>query len=201
VARRPRQEIEGGVHHVYARGNDHRAIYLDDADRDGYLRLLRHVIARQGWRCLAFCLMGNHLHLLIETPMANLGTGMQRLHGFYARDFNGRHGRSGHVFQGRYGSVLAATDEQVWTTAAYIALNPVVAGLCARPEDWRWSSHRAALGAAEPGCLDVGRLLEYLGAFGGDPRRRYAEMVADGLVSAAPKAAGTSPPAPCSSPA
>ena len=111
------------------------------------------------WRCLAYCLMDNHVHLLIETPEANLGSGMQWLHGFYAQAYNERHGRVGHVFQGRYGAVRITSDEQLWTVAAYIANNPVEGGLCARPEDWPWSSHAAAiLGRPSPDWLDVERL-------------------------------------------
>jgi REP element-mobilizing transposase RayT len=117
MPRSTRDEVEGGVHHVFARGNDRREIYLDDFDRKIYLVMLGRVTRRQRWRCLAYCLMPNHVHLLVETPEANLGAGMQRLHGSYAQTFNERHGRSGHVFQGRYGSVLITRDEQLWTVA------------------------------------------------------------------------------------
>jgi putative transposase len=180
VPRKPRQEVEGGVHHVYARGNGQQDIYLDDADRWRYLTILHDVVVRNRWRCLAYCLMPNHLHLLLETPEANLGSGMQRLHGRYGQKFNERHGRCGHVFQGRYGTVRIRSDEQLWTTARYIALNPVVAGLCERPEAWRWSSHAAVLGARAPGWLDVSRLLWFFGAAGGQSRRRYVRFVEAG---------------------
>ena len=81
--------------------------------------------------CLSYCLMGNHVHLLIETREPNLGAGMHRLHGAYAQWFNRRHGFVGHVFQNRYESVTIENDPQLWVTAAYIARNPVTAGLCA----------------------------------------------------------------------
>jgi REP element-mobilizing transposase RayT len=163
---------------VYARGNDRQDIYRDDADRWRYLLILSEVVVGQRWRCLAYCLMPNHLHLLLETPEANLGAGMQRLHGRYGQRFNARHARSGHVFQGRYGAVPIRRDEQLWTAARYIALNPVVAGLCERPDGWRWSSHAAALSARAPAWLDVSRLLWYFGAAGGESRERYAKFVA-----------------------
>jgi REP element-mobilizing transposase RayT len=92
--------MENGIFHVYARGNDRQAIYRDDGDRATYLRLLERVVRRQEWRVLAFCLMDNHVHLLVQTPHADLGRGMQRLHGHYAQTFNARHGRVGHLFQG-----------------------------------------------------------------------------------------------------
>jgi REP-associated tyrosine transposase len=178
VARKPRVELAGGVHHVFARGNGRQDIYLDDVDRHSYLFLLGRVIAKQQWRCLAFCLMDNHVHLLIETPIANLGDGMRSLHGVFAQQFNARHGRSGHLFQGRYGSVLMRTEGHVWTVAAYIARNPVVAGLCHRPDDWRWSSHRAIVEGVAAPWLDHERLLTYYDVLGGEPQRRYLEAVA-----------------------
>jgi putative transposase len=179
MARRPREECEGAVHHVFARGIARREIYVDNIDRTIYLATLGRVTERQRWRCLAYCLMPNHVHLLVETPLANLGAGMQRLHGDYARMFNERHGRSGHVFQGRYGSVRITTDEQLWTVAAYVALNPVAAGLCETPEGWAWSSHASTLdGRPRHGWLDVSRLLSYFEGLGGDPREHYAELTA-----------------------
>jgi putative transposase len=179
VPRKPREELAGGVHHVYARGNDRRRIFGDDADRQAYLQLLAAVIRRQHWYCLAYCLMDNHLHLLIETPQPNLGEGMQRLHGAYGRDFNARHQRAGHLFQGRYGSRPVRTEAHLWTAAAYIAANPVDAGACARPEDWPWSSHAAVVDRTAPAWLDTSRLLAHFGAAGGDPLLRYAEAVAE----------------------
>jgi putative transposase len=179
VARRLREEVEGGIFHVFARGNGKQAIYLDDEDHHTYLRMLGAVVAKRNWRCLAYCLMPNHVHLLVETPGANLGIGMQWLHGLYAQTFNERHGRSGHLFQGRYGSVRVATDAQLWVLVRYLAVNPVRAELCARPADWRWSSNGALAGSSDPGWLDHSRLLQYLAAAGGNPAERYSSMVAD----------------------
>src|SRR5215218_10333319 len=118
VPRKPREEVAGGIHHVYARGNNKALLFVDDVDREGYLWLLGTEVGRRRWRCLSYCLMDNHMHLLIETPEPNLGRGMQRLHGDFGRGFNRRHSRSGHVFQGRYGSKPVSDDEQLWTVAA-----------------------------------------------------------------------------------
>ena len=177
MPRRPREDIEGAVHHVYARGNSGRPIYRDDVDRQTYLRMLIRVIGRMRWRLLSYCLMDNHVHLLIETPEANLGRGIQRMHGLYAREFNTRHRRAGHLFQGRYGAVRIKTDEQLWTVAVYVAMNPVEAGLCATPDEWPWSSHSATLAATAPEWIDVRRLLSYFESAGGDPRGRYAALL------------------------
>lgn len=173
-----REEVENGVFHVFARGNCKQPVYLDDADRETYLRLLGRTVKRQRWTCLAYCLMENHVHLLVETPHADLGRGMQVLHGLYAQTFNERHGRVGHLFQGRYGAVRVLSDEQLWAVARYIARNPLEAGLCGRAEEWVWSSHPAALGLREaPPWLDVRRLLSCFAAAGGDGRRRYLAFV------------------------
>jgi putative transposase len=178
MPRKPREEFPGAVHHVYARGNRKQVIYVDDDDRAVYLRLLGEVVVRQRWCCLAYCLMKNHVHLLVETPEANLGTGIQRLHGLHAQRFNKRHKHSGHLFQGRFGSVVVKTDEQLWAVVRYIALNPVEAGLCRDAAEWRWGGHAAMIGGrAAPPWLDVPRLLGYFGAAGGEPRERYAEFV------------------------
>lgn len=177
MARKLREEIPGAVVHVYARGNRKQAIYLDDVDRQSYLVLLGQVVVRQGWRCLAYCLMDNHVHLLVQTPQPNLAAGMQRLHGLHAQAFNRRHGTSGHVFQGRYGSVTVWWAAQLLAVARYIALNPVEAGLCEDAARWPWGSHAAVVGGMAPRWLDVARLLAYFGADGGDPRRRYVDFV------------------------
>jgi REP element-mobilizing transposase RayT len=180
MGRKPREERAGGVYHVYARGNDRERIFVTDADRQLYLALLGKVTTQRRWRTLAYCLMANHVHVLIETVAPNLAVGMQRLQGVYARTFNRRHGRTGHLFERRYGAVPVSSDAQLQEVARYIALNPVTAGLCARPERWPWSSHAAVtVRAVAPAWLDVGRLLEYFASAGGDPVERYERLVAD----------------------
>ena len=177
MPRKLREDVAGAVHHVFARGNDRRRIYVDDVDRRRYLELLADVVQWTRWSCLAYCLMDNHVHLVIEAPRANLGSGMQQLHGRYAQDFNKRHRRSGHLFQGRYGGTPVRSDAQLFAVVAYVVRNPVEGGLCAGPDEWAWSSHAATLGAWSPAWLDVGGLLMRLAALGGNPLRRYSELV------------------------
>lgn len=169
--------MAGAVHHVYARGNARRLIYLDDRDRQRYLDLLAHVVAAKDWACMAYCLMPNHVHLLIETLRPNLGDGMQWLHGRYAAMFNKRHATDGHLFQGRYGAVRVTSDAQLWTVSAYIARNPVAAGLCAKPHEWRWSSYAANVNRSAPAWLAADRLLSYLASFSGQRRRKPPRSV------------------------
>lgn len=173
-----RTEFAGAVHHVWARGAVKQTILLDEPDHLSYVKLLARVVRWMSWRCLSWCLMGNHVHLLIETPIPNLGKGMQRLHGAYGYAFNKRHGGSGHVFERRYGANLIENEIELWVIAGYIANNPVAAGLCAMPQDWRWSSHRAVFEGSSPPELDTARLLSYFESLGGDPRERYLEYVA-----------------------
>lgn len=199
MPRRPRAEFEAAIHHVFARGNRKEAIFLDDVDRHSYLALLRRAVTKHRWRCLSYCLMENHVHLLVETREPNLGRGMHFLHGRYAQTFNARHERVGHLFQGRYGSTTVASDAQLLQTARYIARNPLEAGLCRRAEEYAWGSHAVVREA--PPWLDHARLLAHFGADGGDPADRYRRFVDDGdettgAAGAVPAQCDTSSPSP-----
>jgi REP element-mobilizing transposase RayT len=178
MPRKPREDVAGAIHHVYARGNNQRRIFLDDRDRRRYLVLLEHVVRAKRWLCLAYCLMDNHVHLLVETPEPNLGAGMQLLHGLYGCAHNKRHGCSGHVFQGRFGATRVLTDGQLLMAVGYIARNPVEAALSAEPHGWPWGSHAAIVAGTPPAWLRLDHLMTYFGADGGDPERRYAEAIA-----------------------
>lgn len=111
-------------------------MFLDDDDRTRFAMLLIRTIMRAKWTCRAFCLMTTHYHLLLDVAANALQPGMQHLNGNYARGFNLRHGRSGHLFGERYHDVLVESDEHMLELLRYIARNPVEAGLCARPSDW-----------------------------------------------------------------
>jgi REP element-mobilizing transposase RayT len=106
MARPLRLEFPGAVYHLTARGNARQRIFDDDGDRRRFLDLFGCEVQQQGWRCYAYCLMDNHYHLLIETPEGNLVAGMRRLNGAYTQTFNRRHQRVGHLFQGRYKSIV-----------------------------------------------------------------------------------------------
>jgi len=102
---------------------------LDDTDRETFLELLSSVVARFTWLCSAYCLMGNHYHLLIGTPEGNLAKGMRQLNGVYTQSFNRRHKRVGHLFQGRYKAVVVDKDPYLLSLCRYAVLNPVRVGL------------------------------------------------------------------------
>lgn len=177
MPRKPRELVPGGIYHVFARGNRRQQIFFDDSDRKVYLGCWGAAATELGWRCLAYCLMDNHVHHVVQTPRPNLDEGVQLAHGAYARFLNGTYGRSGHTFQGRFGSTRAATEGVLWYFAAYVVLNPVRAGLCERPEQYRWSSHAAVLGEApRPAWLDVDGLLSFYEPVGGPPLERYLQI-------------------------
>jgi len=172
-----RNEFAGAIHHVFARGVARQNIFVDDADRERYLALFDRTVSWMSWRCLTYCLMGNHMHFVIETPKPNLAPGMQRFHGEYAKRFNRRHERVGHLFEDRYKAEPIESDEQLFATVRYIVNNPVEAGLCDAPETWQWSSHAAILAGTAPRWLDCARLFAYFEASGGDPRTGYVALV------------------------
>jgi putative transposase len=172
-----RQNVAGGIYHVTARGNAQEAIFLDELDYVALLRLLSETVERYSWRCHSYCLLPNHYHLLLETPEPNLSRGMLLLNGSYARRFNGRHERVGHVFQGPYRAELVRRDEHLLEVCRYIALNPVRAGLCDDPASWPWSSFRATAGLERHPpylCVDWVR-----GLFGS--ARAFSDFVRAGL--------------------
>jgi hypothetical protein len=131
----------------------------------------------------AYCLMGNHYHLLIETPEGNLVAGMRRLNGAYTQSFNRRHDRVGHLFQGRYQGILVDKDSYLLELSRYIVLNPVRAALVEGAADWPWSSYRAMVGAVEaPAWL---RCKALLGLFA-DAAQTYQPFVVEGMGAPSP---------------
>ena len=156
-----RDEQPGGTYQVVARGVDRRRIFVDEEDYRTYTRLLALVVERQGWRLLCYCLMPNHVHLLIEITDANLSNGMQWLHGIYARYFNDRHERVGHLFEAPFKSPIV-TDETLVRTVGYVVVNPLDAALCKRAREWPWCSHASVADGLRPEWLAHERLLDRL---------------------------------------
>jgi len=160
MARPLRVEYEGAVYHITSRGNSGERIFFIDSDRGAFLKILAQAVERYGWLCHAYCLMTNHYHLLIETPNANLSRGMRHLNGVYTQWVNRHNTRTGHIFQGRFKSILIEKESHLLEVARYVVLNPVRAEMVRSPRDWRWSSYRATAGQAEiPGFLTVGWIL------------------------------------------
>ena len=139
MPRQPRYFEPGGFYHVTARGNGGTEIVVDDWDRSMFVNVLARVATRFSIHIRAWCLMTNHYHLAIETPRGDLSSALQYLNGVYARHFNERHERTGHVFGGRYRATVIDGEEHLEAACRYILLNPVRAGLVALPEEWPWA--------------------------------------------------------------
>lgn len=149
VPRKPRLQAPGTFHHVTAHAVDSRPLYEDDTDRWRFIGLLGDVTREVGWRCLAFCLMDTHYHLLLREGDVRLWRGMRLLNGRYAVAFNERHGRDGALFRSRYADKIVEHESHLLATIRYISLNPVEAGICAGPCDWPWSSYGQLVGEAK----------------------------------------------------
>lgn len=155
MARPVRVQCSGAFYHVTDRGDRKEAVFTCDADRISFLQLLNTTAVSCRWHTLAYCLMDNHYHLMLETTAPNLATGMARLNGVYTQRFNRVYGRVGHVFQGRYKAQVIQTEVHLLEACRYVVLNPVRAGLVNDPADWQWSSYCASAGLAPAlSCLD-----------------------------------------------
>src|SRR5208283_4985061 len=146
MPRKLRMEYPGAIYHVINRGDRREDIFRDDADRTRFLEALGEARAKAGWHVLAYCLMPNHFHLVVETPQGNLVAGMKWFLGVYPKRFNIRHKECGHLFAGRYKSLVVegSGDGYLRTACDYVHLHPVRSGLL-RPEEplekFVWSSY------------------------------------------------------------
>jgi REP element-mobilizing transposase RayT len=125
MARPLRIEYDGALYHITSRGNERRAAFRDNTDRELFLNTLAQVTGRFHWICHAYCLMTNHYHLIIETPDGNLSRGMRQLNGVYTQAFNKRHRRVGHLFRGRFKGILVQRESHFLEVCRYVVLNPV----------------------------------------------------------------------------
>jgi putative transposase len=183
MPRRPRIQYSGAIHHVIARGNSGSDIFHTRRDASVFLATLGGAVTASRWRCLAYCLMPTHYHVLVETPDPNLSEGMHFLNTKYAAGFNAAHEHVGHVFQKRFHSELVTREEHLLETLRYVVLNPVRAGLVERPETWEWSSYRATAGISPAHNWLVPARAWAL--FAPDPpaaRREYREFVMGGIA-------------------
>ena len=169
--------MPGGIYHVFSRGSNRQAIFAYDGDRADFIECLARAVKSHHLACLAYCLMPNHYHLVLQTHDGSLSSAMKALNGRYSLRFNRRYGRDAHLFKNRFGAVLQKTDEQIVWIARYTARNPVESGLCAQPEEWPWSSYRATVGLERcPPFLDRRSLLRFFGEPTDVAVSRYSEL-------------------------
>lgn len=187
MARPLRIEYPGALYHITSRGDRRESIYADRIDRLAFLRIIEETVIRYNWLCHAYCLMGNHYHLMIETPEANLSEGMRYLNGVYTQACNRRHRRCGHLFQGRYNAIFVQKESYLLELCRYITLNPVRAGWVDHPQQWAWSSYRAMVGLEEtPQWLTTDAVLELFNAPRRQSMERFKRFVLAGINGKSP---------------
>lgn len=146
MSRPPRIAFEDAIYHVTTRGNRRAPIFVDDADRAALLQTIGHALSRYDATAYAYCLMGNHYHIVVQTRRTNISRLMQYINGVHAQSHNRRHKLDGHLFQGRFHAVIVQKETYLLALCRYVDLNPVRAGLALDPADWRWSSFRSLAG-------------------------------------------------------
>lgn len=153
MARQARQQCESGVYHVVLRGINRQDIFYDEEDYQRFLETLATKKSEKQYELYGYCLMSNHVHLLLRENNDSIARIMSRIGTSYAWWYNRKYDRSGHVFQGRYGSECVEDDAYLLTVARYIHNNPIKANLVIAPEDYRWSSIHAYYGSRNYPCI------------------------------------------------
>jgi REP element-mobilizing transposase RayT len=171
-----RIEYEGALYHIFSRGNEQGDIFYDNTDRWQFLDIVGELAERFEVDIFAYVLMDNHYHLLLKTNRANLSKIMQCFGTTYTRRFNNRHERSGHLFQGRYKSIIIENDAYLNQLSCYIHRNPLKAGIVNRLADYQWSSYLAyGYGKSKPNWLSTKLILSQYTK--GDEHKQYREKV------------------------
>jgi putative transposase len=176
MARRARVFAPGLLYHVIVRGNQRRPTFRDDRDYHAYLDRLEKYRTKFQVRIYAYCLMPNHVHVLLETGSTPLGKFMQGLQQSYTQYFNLRYRKVGHLFQGRYKAIICDKDKYLLALVRYIHLNPVRAGLAKRPEGYSYSGHGSYLIEGTPKIIEANPILNLLGS-----KSRYQRFVLEGM--------------------
>jgi REP element-mobilizing transposase RayT len=181
MARRPRLEVEGGLYHLITRGVERRDIFHTADDYRKFLSLLAVQKEKLPFFLYAYCLMTNHVHLLIERMTDDVGRIMHRVLTGYTQYYNRKYRRSGHLLQGRHKAILCQSDPYTAELVRYIHLNPVRAKIVRKVENYPYTSHRSYMGLEPVGIVDVDPVLRRFGPRKALARERYAKFVAAGM--------------------
>jgi putative transposase len=182
VARPLRIQYPNAFYHVTSRGNERKAVFRTDKDRQRFLVYLQSAHERYGALIHVYCLMGNHYHLLLETPRSNLSQILHHVNGAYTTYFNVKRKRSGHLFQGRYRAILVEKDAYCQELSRYIHLNPLRAGMVKDLRDYPWSSYAFYVGLKKkPSWLETDDILGYYGQRESQAQKKYREYVEEGI--------------------
>jgi putative transposase len=174
---RPLRDFHAGIYHVAAHGSDRRYLYVDDLDRSDFLERLHSALWPRGIELLAYVLMGNHYHALVQIPDARLSKALQRLHTDYSRQHNRRHRRGAHLFRAHCLARRLDDDNQLLTAYRYLAHNPIAAGLARHPLEWPWSSAPSHAGLRPAPIPITHEPLKAALDHSAGWRRRYRELV------------------------
>jgi len=180
VGRKPRLHIEGGLYHILTRGNNCEEIFRDDHDYSTFQETLLKLKGKTGFKLYAYCLMPNHFHLFMEVKSTSTSEIMQRLLTSYSKYYNKRYKKTGHLFQGRYKSIICEKDSYLLELVRYIHLNPYRAGLVKKPVDWEWNGHKEYIGQKRMGLIDKMEVLEIFSNNLKQAITGYSEFVRDG---------------------
>jgi len=182
VARPLRIQYPNAFYHVTSRGNERKAIFKTDKDRERFLSYLQSAHERYGAIVHVYCLMGNHYHLLLDTPRSNLSQILHHVNGAYTTYFNVKRQRSGHLFQGRYRAILVEKDVYCQELSRYIHLNPLRAGIVKDLREYPWSSYPYYIGLKKkPSWLEADHILGYFGRQASRAQRKYRDFVQEAI--------------------
>ena len=187
MARPLRIQYPGATYHIISRGIARMTIFHTEKDWSKFIGFMERVITRYRWICHAYCLMGNHYHILIETPDANMVPGMKQLNQLYSQFYNWKYHRVGPVLQGRYKAWLVQREEKFLDNCRYIVNNPGEAKMVEHPSQWPWSSFRATRGMdPKPPFLNTDFLLSRFSTSRKKARTIYEEFVLAGIGMESP---------------
>jgi len=182
MPRTARLIVDGGTYHVLTRGNNGQTVFHEDADRQRYLQLLSTYARAHGLKVYHFALMPNHVHLVLETPFGEvLSKAMLGLNLTYALFYQRRYGYHGHLWQGRFKSLLIDRDSYLLECGRYVELNPVRAGLVRHPGDYAWTSYRVYAEGSDNPLIALHPLYETLGVTARERQRAYDRFIEDGM--------------------
>jgi len=187
MARPLRIQYPGAMYHIISRGIGRMTIFHNEKDWTKFISFMARVIKKYNWICHAYCLMGTHYHIFLETPDANMVPGMKQLNQFYSQFYNWKYQRVGPVLQGRYKAWLVDRKEKFLDNSRYIVNNPVEANLVQHPSDWPWSSYRATRGVEKvPGYLETDFLLSHFSSSRKKAQTMYEDFVLAGIGMESP---------------
>ena len=180
MARKKREWYPGAIYHITTRGNHKSDIFRDAGDYLMYMRFLQESIECFKCKLICYCLMTNHVHLIVETSDITISELMKKLNFLYSKNFNLKYDLVGHLFQGRYFSELIQTDSYLLEASRYLHLNPVKTKIVEHPEGYKWSSYRMYIGTMKEHLISSSKILSY---FGDEDREKYREFVEGDMVS------------------